>query len=182
MDEFTTLPDYLAPGLDLVLVGINPSAYSVRVGHYFANPRNRFWEALNRSGIVGRALAPEEDSTLLQYGIGLTDVVKRPTPQTSSLKAADYRQWCPVLRQKLLEYQPVIACFHGLTGYKAFLKYGEESNETPALGRQARTIGKTRLFVIPNPSPANAQYSMDDLVHWYRQLGQFRQELIGGAN
>lgn len=185
LEEYTTLPDYLAQGLGIVLVGINPSAYSVRVGHYFGNPRNRFWEALNRSGIVGRSLAPEQDSTLIQYGIGFTDVVKRPTPQASGLKAADYREGCPVLREKILEYQPLIACFHGLTGYKAFLKYGEASDEKPALGRQERSIGKTRLFVVPNPSPANAQYSMDDLVYWYHQLGQFRQELqelIDGGN
>lgn len=182
MDEHKTLPDYLAQGLDIVLVGINPSVYSVQVGHYFGNPRNRFWEALNRSEIVGKLLAPHQDSTIMQYGIGFTDVVKRPTPQASGLKAADYRQGCPVLRAKLLEYQPRIACFHGLTGYKAFLKYGEESYEKPILGRQERTIGKTRLFVVPNPSPANAQYSMDDLVHWYHQLGQFRQELINGRN
>jgi TDG/mug DNA glycosylase family protein len=182
MEDPATLPDYLAPGLDLVLVGINPSAYSVRAGHYFANPRNRFWEALNRSGLVGKAFTPEQDSTLLRYGIGFTDTVKRPTPQASGLKAADYRHWCPVLREKLLEFQPRIACFHGLTGYKAFLKYGEGSSETPALGRQVRTVGRTRLFVVPNPSPANAQYSMDDLVSWYRQLAQFRQELINAEN
>ena len=182
MDEHKTLPDYLAPGLDIVLVGINPSVHSVQVGHYFGNPRNRFWEALNRSEIVGKLLAPEQASTIMQYRIGYTDVVKRPTPQASGLKAADYRQGCPVLRAKLLEYQPRSACFHGLTGYKAFLKYGEESYEKPTLGRQERIIGNTRLFVVPNPSPANAQYSMAALVHWYHQLGQFRQELIDGGN
>ena len=37
-----TLPDLLEPGLTLVFVGLNPSEYSAREGHYFANPRNRF--------------------------------------------------------------------------------------------------------------------------------------------
>ena len=45
-----TLPDYLAPGLDIIFVGINPGSYSAQVGHYFAGPRNRFWPAINRSG------------------------------------------------------------------------------------------------------------------------------------
>ena len=54
MEDFVTLNDYLRPGLDIVFVGLNPSQYSVEVGHYFANPRNRFWAALNRSGLVDR--------------------------------------------------------------------------------------------------------------------------------
>ncbi len=175
---FETLTDYLAPGLEIVFVGLNPSTYSVRVGHYFANPRNRFWAALNRSGLVADELSPERDAELADYRIGFTDVVKRPTPQASGLRAADYRQWAPVLKQKLEQYQPLIACFHGMTGYKAYLKYGEGVEERPELGLQDRTIGSSRVFVVPNPSPANAQYSLDDLVFWYRQLAQCRQDLL----
>ena len=174
-----TLTDFLQPGLDIVFVGLNPSTYSVQVGHYFANPRNRFWAALNRSGLVGEELGPEKDHELARYGIGFTDVVKRPTPQASGLRAADYRQWAPVLREKLKHFGPRIACFHGMTGYKAYLKYGEGVDDQPELGLQKRTIGDVRVFVIPNPSPANAQYSLDDLVGWYRKLAEFREELIG---
>ncbi|MDE2843657.1 MAG: mismatch-specific DNA-glycosylase [Chloroflexota bacterium] len=175
--DFETLTDYLRPGLDIVFVGLNPSSYSVRVGHYFANPRNRFWPALNRSGLVGEELGPERDGELGNYGIGFTDVVKRPTPQASGLRAADYRQWAPALKQKLEHFRPRIACFHGMTGYKAYLKYAEGASERPELGPQERTIGCTRIYVIPNPSPANAQYSLDDLAGWYRKLAKFRDEL-----
>ncbi len=175
--ELDTLTDYLEEGLDLVFVGLNPSSFSVEKGHYFANPRNRFWAALNRSGLVSEALSPERDTELLRHGIGFTDVVKRPTPQASGLTAADYRRWSPVLRDKLLYYQPGIVCFHGMTGYKGYLKYGEGVTEKPELGLQERTIGVSRIFVVPNPSPANAQYSLDDLVYWYQRLADYRQEL-----
>ena len=175
--DFETLTDYLRPGLELVFVGLNPSRYSVRVGHYFANPRNRFWAALNRSGLVPEELGPERDGELGKYGIGFTDVVKRPTPQASGLRAADYRQWAPALRDKLLRYQPAIACFHGMTGYRAYLKYGEGVEEKPELGLQERCIEASRVFVVPNPSPANAQYSLEDLVYWYRELARFRDGL-----
>jgi len=175
--DLPTLPDYLREGLDIVLIGLNPSAYSARVGHYFANPRNRFWAALNRSGLVGRELSPEQDASLLDYGIGCTDVVKRPTPQASGLSAADFRQGVPVLQVKLAKYRPRIACFHGMIAYKAYLKYGEGADAKPALGLQQRTIGATRIFVTPNPSPANAQFSLDDLVDWYRQLKELREKL-----
>jgi len=177
VEDIPTLPDYLKKGLDIVFVGLNPSIYSMQEGHYFANPRNRFWPALNRSGLVGRELSPEQDASILEFGIGFTDVVKRPTPQASGLNAADFRRWCPVLKEKLLKYQPGIVCFHGLTGYKAYLKYGEGSNSKPQLGLQDLTIGQSRVFVVPNPSPANAQYSIDDLVSWYQRLGELREEL-----
>jgi TDG/mug DNA glycosylase family protein len=81
------------------------------------------------------------------------------------------------LREKLERFRPRIACFHGMTGYKAYLKYGEGVNERPELGLQERCVGESRIFVIPNPSPANAQYSLDDLVGWYRKLAEFKWEL-----
>jgi TDG/mug DNA glycosylase family protein len=177
LSQVDTLPDYLEEGLAIVFVGLNPSIYSMQEGHYFANPRNRFWSALNRSGLVGREMSPQRDASILEFGIGFTDVVKRPTPQASGLNAADFRRWCPVLKEKLLKYQPGIVCFHGLTGYKAYLKYGEGSNSKPQLGLQDLTIGQSRVFVVPNPSPANAQYSIDDLVSWYQRLGELREEL-----
>ncbi len=178
-----TLPDYLRPGLDIVLIGLNPSAYSVRLGHYFANPRNRFWAAISASGMVGRDLGPEDDANLLLDGIGFTDVVKRATPQASGLTAADYRRDAPLLKQKILRFQPSIACFHGVTAYRAYLRYSEGIRDAGVieLGRQGRPIGNSRVFVLPNPSPANARYSLDELTSWYRELAAWRSELkVGG--
>ena len=174
MLDVPTLPDYLREGLDIVFVGLNPSEISVQAGHYFANPRNRFWVALNRSGLVARQMKPEDDADLIHHGIGLTDVVKRPTRQGSGLRAADFQQWAPVLKEKLLRNSPDIVCFHGVTAYGSYLKHAEGITEKPRLGRQSRTIGKSKVFVVPNPSPANAQYSLEHLVDWYRRLGELR--------
>ena len=179
-----TLPDYLKPGLGMVFIGINPSSISVREGHYFANPRNRFWSALNRSGLVPVQLSAALDRELMDYGIGLTDLVKRPTSQASGLSASDYREGAPLLKAKLLDYRPAIACFHGMMCYRAYLKHGEglrgqPDQEKPVLGLQRHSIGPSRVFVVPNPSPANAQYSLEDLVEWYQRLGKL---LPGSAN
>ena len=179
LEDFVTLPDHLAAGLDIVFVGLNPSLYSVETGHYFANPRNRFWPAFNESQLVGRAMTPEQDHTLLGHGIGFTDVVKRPSAQGSSLKAADYRRWAPILKTKLLDYQPMIACFHGMMAYKAYLRHAEGIQAEPELGLQDYVIGVTRVFVAPNPSPANAKYSLEVLADWYRRLGSLREGLKG---
>ena len=183
MEEYETLNDYLQEGLDIVFVGINPSEYSVKVGHYFANPRNRFWAALNKSGLVDREVSPEDDADLVQYGIGFTDLAKRPTRQASGLNAADYRGGAPVLYEKMLRYQPWIVCFHGVTVYQPYLLYVEKVKEKLELGLQRRTIGKSRVYVVPNPSPANAVYSLEVLVSWYRRLHdlrlQLRRETVG---
>lgn len=176
-----TLPDYLAHDLDIVFVGLNPGLSSVEAGHYFANKRNRFWPALNASGLLRVPVDSSTDHLLLNQGIGFTDVVKRPTRGSSDLRAADFRKWAPVLREKLERYQPLVACFHGVTAFRNFQKYSEGSDETVALGLQKLTIGSSTTFVVPNPSPANAAYSHDDIVSWYRKLKAFLVELRGAG-
>ena len=181
-----TLPDYLSPGLDIVFVGINPGAYSAEVGRYFATPQNRFWPALSRSGLVptNRELGPADDVRIHEFGIGFTDVVKRPSRSASDLKADDYREGAPVLREKLLRYQPLVVCFNGLTGYRGYLRYSEGRSvkgaaEAPKLGPQEHHIGESGVFVVPSPSPANAAYSLDTLTSWYVGLAAYRDELKG---
>jgi len=93
------LPDYLRPGLELVLVGINPGLRSAEVGHHFAGPTNRFWDLLYDSGITPRRLSYEEDSLLLDFGIGITNIADRPpappriwVKRTSCEDAAPWRE------------------------------------------------------------------------------------------
>ncbi len=172
-----TLPDYLAPGLDIVFVGINPGACSAEVGHYFATPANRFWPAVNRSGLLPEPFGPYDDHRVLEQGIGLTDVVKRASNSASKLRAADYRRWAPVLKEKLERFAPLIVCFHGITGYRGYLKYAEDVESRAELGLQQRPIGVSRVFIVPNPSPANAVYSLNNLTGWYLHLKDLRDEL-----
>jgi TDG/mug DNA glycosylase family protein len=171
-----TLPDYLCSGLTIVSIGLNPSLPSVREGFYFANPRNRFWRALQASELTGMRLEPgieAMDILLRQCRIGFTDVVKRPTAGGKELRAADYREWAPQLKRKLLRYQPDVAWFHGKLACVNYLKYAEGIRPGVDWGCQPHRIGVTRIFVTPNPSSANAAYTLDDLSSWYRQLGVY---------
>ena len=172
-----TLPDYLVPGLDLVFVGINPGLRSAQEGHYFATPANRFWPAVNRSGLLTEPLEASTDHKALSQGIGFTDVVKRPSNSASKLRASDFRRWAPVLKTKLERFEPLIVCFQGVTAYRNYLKFAEGVDDSRDLGPQVRDIGVSRVFVVPNPSPANATYSLDDLVGWYQRLKRFRDGL-----
>jgi TDG/mug DNA glycosylase family protein len=178
---FRTLPDYLRLGLDLVFVGINPGLYSVQRGHYFARSTSRFWPALSASKLsqrvrlelgVGR-LGAEHDRELLRFGIGLTDVVKRPSANAAALTASDFAKWSRVLLAKFRRYSPRVACFHGLTAYRPFLALALKGDRRPVLGGQPEVIGITKLYVVPNPSPANAHFTIADQTAWYDRLAEF---------
>lgn len=175
-----TLPDYLAPGLSLLSIGLNPSVNSVRAGFYFATPQNRFWKALNASHLIQAEVTPgvEAMRTLFERDrIGFTDVVKRPSRSGSELRAADYREWAPVLLDKLRHYRPTIAWFHGKVAWRHFLKYGLRRDDEIVWGQQPRPLERCRVFVTPNPSPANAAFSLDVLIDWYNRLAALRDRL-----
>ncbi len=180
--EFATLPDYLRPGLDLVFIGINPGLYSAQRGHYFARPTSRFWPAFSasklsehvRQGLGTKTVRPEHDRELLRFGIGLTDLVKRPSGNAAELSPMEFGQWAPRLLEKLQRYAPRVACFHGLTGYRPFLKFALRiTDRQPVLGIQPELAGAARLYVVPNPSPANAHFTLADQAAWYDRLADF---------
>ena len=172
-----TLPDYLQDNLSIISIGLNPSPISVEAGYYFANPRNRFWKALNSSRLIDVALEPGEpamQTLFTKYKIGFTDLVKRPSRMGNELRVADYKEWAPILKEKLMQYQPSIAWFHGKGAYQHYLKYADNHDRKITLGVQKNYIGKSHVFITPNPSPANAQYSLDDLIKYYNELVSFQ--------
>jgi TDG/mug DNA glycosylase family protein len=188
---FETLPDYLAPGMRLVFVGINPSVLSVQQGRYFWRKTNRFWPALSRSRLsqevraaLGRdELGPEDDARLLAFGIGFTDVVKVPSANASQVSPALFAEWAPRLKERIERVQPVVAAFQGVTGYRAFERYALGVTKSVAVvGPQEPVIGRTRLFVVPNPSPANFHYRPADQVAWYDRLADFVDQAGSGAS
>jgi TDG/mug DNA glycosylase family protein len=186
MADIETLPDLLRDGLDIVFVGINPGLYSAQRGHYFARRTNRFWPALSRSilsdaarrGLGVAELRPEHDRLMPNYGIGFTDVVKRPTGNAAELAKAEFAAGVPLLLAKLVAHLPRIACFHGITGYRPFerIALGMRRDEI-ALGLQPASLGATRIFLVPNPSPANAHFTPAEQSAWYDRLARCLAEI-----
>ncbi len=178
MPRPATLPDLLRPALDVVFVGINPSLYSVAAGHYFARRTNRFWPAFSRSRLSEGAraalglelLQPEHDRTLLDHGFGFTDAVKRASARADELSPEEFANAVPLLVRKIGRFRPRIACFHGVTSYRALARVLDPASANEALGLQPIRLGGTRLFVVPNPSPANAHFTPADQVAWYDRL------------
>jgi len=175
-----TLPDFLAPGLNIVSIGINPSLYSVERGFYFARPGNRFWPALNASALVVPPVAPSLEAVELlfhEYRIGFTDLVKRATARAAELSDADYRRGTRLLREKLVRHAPAIAWFHGTSAYRLFLVHAAMPRPQIAAGLQPECVGPTRIFVTPNPSGANPSANLKQLVPLYRELAALRDRL-----
>ena len=171
-----TLPDYVDSDLRVLSVGLNPSVVSVRAGFYFANPRNRFWRAFDDSGLAESQGEPSQlrhRILLEQDRIGFTDVVKRPSRQGHELRTADFRRDAPRLLQLIEKIRPAWVWFHGMQAYRHFLKHALDSSPgNIRWGKQPRTIGDARVYVTPNPSPANAAYSLADLRRRYRRLAR----------
>jgi double-stranded uracil-DNA glycosylase len=179
------LPDLLRERLDLVFIGINPSIPSATQGHYFARPTNRFWPCFSHSVLSLHArqelgiemLGPTHDHALPAFGIGFTDIVKRPSANAANLGRAEFDAGAVQLVSKLERYHPRTACFHGMTAYRPFHRHlmPESVKHGPELGPQPLSIGCTRLFVVPNPSPANAHFTPADQTEWYDRLAAFLQ-------
>jgi TDG/mug DNA glycosylase family protein len=172
-----TLPDYLKPGLDLVLVGINPGLRSMAKGHHFAGAGNKFWDLLFDSGIVPRRMTHEEDHLLLTYGIGITNLVARASRSSSELTRRDYEGGRKLLLEKLRRFRPRVAAFVGITVFRE-LWPGLSSEPSPRRippGRRPETVGDTVLFVLPNPSGRNAHFSYGDMLREWRALAAFRR-------
>jgi TDG/mug DNA glycosylase family protein len=157
--------DIIAPGLDILFCGINPSLYSAAVGHHFARPGNRFWPVLQRAGFTPRQLSPAEDNTLPAYGLGITNLVARATANATELSAAELRAGSQALRHKLEQYRPRSRAVLGISAYRSAFAAPQAQ-----LGRQQMSIAGVPVWVLPNPSGLNAHYQLPEVTAVYAEL------------
>jgi TDG/mug DNA glycosylase family protein len=109
----------------------------------------------------------------MNFGFGFTDVAKRPSARASDLTQAEFMAGIDELLTKLKRYAPRVACFHGLMGYRFVHRVIASDKPTPALGLQQTTLGGTHVFVVPNPSPANAHFTPAEQTAWYDRLAEY---------
>lgn len=160
-----TLPDYLRKGMKLVIVGCNPTESSVRAGHYYSGRGNQFWETLHKSGVVPEPLEYRDDKRIIEFGTGLTDMVKRPTKTPEDLTRQDFAEGRIVLSQKLEEMAPRVIAFYGKLVYEQFAQ--RKCN----YGLQDQLLYGARIFVLPLANGQKAQEKKEKLIH-FRKLAQ----------
>ena len=89
---------------------------------------NLFWPTFFESGVVPEPFDYPDDRRIIEFGIGLTDLVKRPTKGMEELKREDFAEGRIVLSQKLEEFGPRVVAFNGKMTYEQFAqrkcKYG----------------------------------------------------------
>ena len=168
-----SIPDVIAPGLDVLFVGINPSLWSGAVGLHFARPGNRFWRALHEAGFTDRLLSPHEGRDLLKRRIGVTNLVNRATASADELDLADYERGARRIAAKIHRYRPKVVAFVGMGAYR--VAFGRPRARG---GRQDERLAGTTIWVLPNPSGRTAGYQMPALARAFREL---RRSLSGGT-
>jgi TDG/mug DNA glycosylase family protein len=164
------LRDRVRPGVRVLFVGINPGIRSSETGHHFAGYSNRFWKLLYDSGLVPRPITYEDDDRLPEFGYGITNICARPTPGIDTLLPAEYVVGRIKLRRKILRNQPVVVAMVGVTVFRAMFP---ERKGAVALGLQPETIGGTAVFVLPNPSGRNANFTYAEMLAAFRALKRY---------
>jgi TDG/mug DNA glycosylase family protein len=165
-----TVPDLIAPDLEVLFCGINPGLYSAATGHHFARPGNRFWPAVYQAGFTDRLLKPWEEGLLLEYKIGITNLVRRATASAAELSAEELKAGGRRLRAKVRRYRPRCLAMVGIGAYR--LAFGRPK---AGLGLQPERLDRSALWVLPNTSGLNANHQLPELARAFQELRTFLQ-------
>jgi double-stranded uracil-DNA glycosylase len=99
---------------------------------------------------------------LAEWGYGVTNVIPRVTPGIDTLRPEEYVAGVRVLRRKVSRWRPRIVAFVGVTLYRVIF---DCRPGTPAkLGLQEQRFEGARVFVLPNPSGRNANFSYSEML------------------
>ena len=159
------LKDVIAPNLRVLFCGINPGLYSAAIGHHFGRPGNRFWPTLHNAGFTPRLLTPYDEQELLPLGYGITNVVNRASAVADELEKDEIIAGGKLLLNKVKRYRPRFLAVLGIGVYRVAL-----ARPKAGLGLQEEMIGRTKVWVLPNPSGLNAHFQIHSLAALFREL------------
>jgi TDG/mug DNA glycosylase family protein len=162
------LRDVIAPIGGVLFVGINPGIRSAQTGHHFAGYSNRFWKLLFDARLVPEPITCQDDRRLPEWGFGMTNLIARPTPGIDTLTREEYAAGLRVLRRKVRRWRPRAVVLVGVSLYRAIA--GGKGPVT--LGEQAERFEGARLFVLPNPSGRNANFTYATMRDAFRTIGR----------
>ena len=136
-----------------------------RAGHYYAGRGNQFWPMLYESGVVPEPFDYPDDRRVIEFGIGLTDLVKRPTRGVEELNREDFAEGRIVLAQKLVEFAPRVVAFNGKLTYEQF------AQRKCRYGLQKGSLYGAQIYVLPSTSGQNARGKAERFKH-FRNLAR----------
>src|SRR5579875_2713105 len=153
------ISDVVAPGLDILFCGINPSLYSAAVGHHFARPGNRFWKVLYLAGFTEWQLAPEEEAELLEYGLGITNLVPVATAKSQERSLEELRRGAQALEATVCRYQPRVVAVVGMDAYRKLLDDPERRWGASPIASRAHCCGSF-------PTPVGFKRATSSRTSW----------------
>jgi TDG/mug DNA glycosylase family protein len=167
--ESLRLEDRIGPSIVVLFVGINPGVRSATIGHHFAGFSNRFWKLLFEARLVPELLRAEDDWRLVEFHYGITNLVPRPTPGIDTLRPAEYVDGLESLKEKVRRWKPPVVAFVGVTLFRSI--FGVPAGKPITLGLQRRErFEGARVFVLPNPSGRNANFSYAEMLQAFVRL------------
>jgi TDG/mug DNA glycosylase family protein len=162
-----SIPDLIAPDLDVLFCGINPGLYSAATGLHFARPGNRFWRALHDGGLTSEVLAPWQQQEMLESGLGITNLVARATATAAELSNDEIRAGRAILARKIRRYHPRIVAVVGIGAYRVAF-----DRPKATFGEQPDELSGARVWVLPNTSGLNANHQAGDFAKVFGELAR----------
>lgn len=151
-----TLPDFVGPGLRLLVCGLNPSLVAAAAGFGYAGATNRFWGVAVSAGLVSMPRDPWR--ALGVDRVGMTDMVKRATPRAGELSRAEYSEGAARVARLVRWLRPAAVCFVGLQGWRAAV------DRHAVAGWQEGGFGGAPAYVMPSTSGLNARTTPAELA------------------
>jgi len=163
------LRDRIRPGVEVLFVGINPGVRSAMTGHHFAGFSNRFWKLLYESRLVPEPVTFQDDDRLPTWGFGVTNIIARATPGIDTLMPHEYVKGRKRLMAKVRRFRPRVVALVGVTVFRAMFP---DHKGPVSLGLQTQTLGSAAVFVLPNTSGRNANFSYAEMLAAFRKLAR----------
>ena len=154
----------------VLFVGINPGMRSAAIGHHFAGPSNRFWKLLYDSRLVPEPIGTTEDHRLPEWGFGITNLVPRATPGIDTLRPVEYVSGALALRRKVRRWKPAVVALVGVTLFRTLFAVKPGVPVPLGLQDESITLEGARVFVLPNPSGRNANFSYREMLNAFARL------------
>jgi double-stranded uracil-DNA glycosylase len=144
------LPDLVNHHLALLICGNAVGSRSAEQGQYYAGTGNRFWATLQATGLTTELLTAREYSRILEFGIGLTDLIKDQAGNDRAVRPSekDRRR----LRALVRRCRPALVAFNGKRAARSYFGHAV------GYGLQADAIQGVPTFVAPSTSAVAGRY------------------------